>query len=244
MRFSWDYPKEGPYDPFWGVRTSTIDWCEENYLLSPYFAEFINTITNAVFIGLAIYTIRNVIRQGHETRFLVIALGFGMVGAGSWLFHMTLKYEFQLMDELPMIYATCVPSWSLLSYNISDSASGWLAAFFVFVAAAVTAVYLRLRDPIFHQAAYAILTATVLFRSIYLMVTEVKEDRARKDMIKTMLIGIFMFLAGFILWIIDNEACEYLRASRRQWGLPWAFLLEFHGLWHGAFLPFLHSADV
>ncbi|KAG1590933.1 hypothetical protein G6F48_003634 [Rhizopus delemar] len=35
---------------FWGPATSTIDWCEENYHVSPYLAEFFNTTTNLMFM--------------------------------------------------------------------------------------------------------------------------------------------------------------------------------------------------
>lgn len=31
-----------------------------------------------------------------------------VVGLGSWAFHMTLLYEMQLFDELPMVWGTCV----------------------------------------------------------------------------------------------------------------------------------------
>jgi dihydroceramidase len=31
-----------------------------------------------------------------------------LVGIGSTMFHMTLKYPMQLMDELPMIYGSCI----------------------------------------------------------------------------------------------------------------------------------------
>ena len=37
---------------YWGPVTSSIDWCEENYVQSYYIAEFWNTITNAGFIAL------------------------------------------------------------------------------------------------------------------------------------------------------------------------------------------------
>lgn len=232
MKYSWPYPDSPPQTPRWRECTSTIDWCEENYLISPFFAEFINTITNAAFVALAVYAIRNVIRERHETRFLLTALGFGLVGIGSWLFHMTLQYEFQLLDELPMIYATCIPSWSMFSYRISRFAARWLAGFFLFIALAVTSIYLYIRDPAFHQAAYAILTASVLFRSIYLMRDEVKDLEARKHMTKTIKIGILTFSGGYLLWVVDNKMCGQLRSLRRLVGLPWGFFLELHGLWH------------
>lgn len=38
-----------------------------------------------------------------ETRFLLSYLSILAVGFGSWLFHMTLLYEFQLFDEIPMV---------------------------------------------------------------------------------------------------------------------------------------------
>ncbi|XP_013916330.1 PREDICTED: alkaline ceramidase 3 [Thamnophis sirtalis] len=62
---------------YWGPPTSTLDWCEENYVVSSYIAEF-------------------------------------SVGLGSWCFHMTLKYEMQLLDELPMIYSCCVFVYCLI----------------------------------------------------------------------------------------------------------------------------------
>ncbi|UZP39573.1 hypothetical protein NXS19_007389 [Fusarium pseudograminearum] len=42
----------------------------------------------------------------------------------------------------------------------------------------------------------------------------------------------FTCLFGYLIWNIDLEFCHQLRAYRQKIGLPWAFLLEFHGWWH------------
>uniref|UniRef100_A0A8C9TWP0 Alkaline ceramidase n=1 Tax=Scleropages formosus TaxID=113540 RepID=A0A8C9TWP0_SCLFO len=47
-------------------------------------------------------------RDGMEVRYVFAFLGLAAVGVGSWCFHMTLQYEMQLLDELPMIYSCCV----------------------------------------------------------------------------------------------------------------------------------------
>jgi len=35
---------------YWGKRTATIDWCESNYEVTSFIAEFWNTISNLVMI--------------------------------------------------------------------------------------------------------------------------------------------------------------------------------------------------
>jgi dihydroceramidase len=112
--------------PFWGWPTATIDWCEESkssasslfisfhcvliklldYTISPYIAEFVNTMTNAFFsirallhlansrvVSLACFGVRNSIRERYHPWFIATELGFMLVGIGSWLFHATLLYQ-------------------------------------------------------------------------------------------------------------------------------------------------------
>jgi dihydroceramidase len=38
---------------------------------------------------------------------------------------------------------------------------------------------------------------------------------------------------GYFLWQIDGIYCTELTALRRSVGMPWGFLLELHGWWHG-----------
>ena len=100
----------------------------------------------------------------------------------------------------------------------------------IFTATAVTVIYLHIRDPTFHQVAYAILTALVLLRSIFLMLTRIDDIEAKKNMTRSIVIGVTSFATGFVLWTIDNEYCDALRNFRNQIGFPWAFFLGISAL--------------
>jgi dihydroceramidase len=144
-----------------------------------------------------------------------------------------------------VIWTTCIMAAMVWSWDVSNAMAYSIYAALVFVATAITVIYLHIRDPTFHQVAYALLTALVLSRSIYLLHTRVDNAEARKNMWWMILIGVSTFLTGFFLWIIDNEFCDVLRSLRHQLGIPWAFFLgnillavsasltlELHGWWY------------
>ncbi|KAJ7418207.1 Alkaline ceramidase 3 [Willisornis vidua] len=127
---------------YWGSPTSTLEWCEENYAVSSYIAEFWNTVSNLIFILPPIYGAIQTYRDGLEKRYLAAYLCLtgwsrgvmvstldsesqGPVGLGSWCFHMTLKYEMQ--------------------------------------------VYLNLKEPVFHQVMYGTLVSIIVLRSVYIV---------------------------------------------------------------------------
>jgi Ceramidase len=63
----------------------------QDYYATIYSAEIVNAMTNLMFVYLSYKGIRNCIRNGHDTVFLVSFLGYLIVGLGSFLFHSTLK---------------------------------------------------------------------------------------------------------------------------------------------------------
>lgn len=75
----------------------------------------------------------------------------------------------QLVDELSMIYTTCLMCYATFSYSRSRLFSQILALFLIFLAIFITLYYHYLQDPVFHQNAYAILTAIVLLRAMWVM---------------------------------------------------------------------------
>ena len=50
--------------------------------------------------------IYEVYRQQFEARYVVLYACLLVTGIGSWMFHMTLLFEMQLLDELPMVWGS------------------------------------------------------------------------------------------------------------------------------------------
>ena len=132
------------------------------------------------------------------------------------------------------------------SWDVSTLTAYTVYAAMLATASAVTIIYMHIKQPTFHQVAYALLTALVLLKSMYILHTRVGDRVARRNLWWTILTGVSIFLTGFGLWTIDNEYCDALRSLRSQIGIPWAFalgpilfpcfksdlmFLELHGWW-------------
>lgn len=158
-----------------------------------------------------------------------------------------------------MIYTTCLMCYATFSHRRSHPVPLILALALVSLALFITAYYHYLQDPAFHQNAYALLTAIVLFRSMYVMEVNIRpyfrdaqakrnkaagmspQEQQRQDRRDTLIVGqmwtmvgvgLSIFLGGFGIWTIDNVYCGTLRRWRREIGLPWGIFLEGHGWWH------------
>lgn len=87
----------------------------------------------------------------------------------------------QLVDELSMIYTTCLMVYATFSYGKTRLYSLVLALFLVSLALFITGYYHYLQDPAFHQNMYALLTAIVLFRSLYVMEVNIRPSLRAKE---------------------------------------------------------------
>ncbi|KAJ2720025.1 alkaline ceramidase ydc1 [Coemansia sp. Benny D115] len=192
---------------------------QENYVACKYIAEFWNTTTNLAFFALAAFGIWKVRSSKQEYRFVLCYLGMLIVGLGSWLFHMTLQYQWQLADELPTHAKT----------GTDVAVALWLFAY----SAVVTLVYLRIRKPVFHQVAYGLEVALILVRSVMHQV-EIRRTNwhAYREMRQLFWLGVGSFGGAFVLWNMDNVWCAQLRAVRSA--VPWAVapLFQLHAYWH------------
>lgn len=95
---------QGYWDQF-GER-SIVDWCEANYAVVPWIAEFWNTVSSIVIFMVGAYGAVRWWQHRHELerRFGVAFASLAIIGVGSAAFHGTLLRIPQACDELPMVW--------------------------------------------------------------------------------------------------------------------------------------------
>ncbi|KAG0370118.1 alkaline phytoceramidase family protein [Gamsiella multidivaricata] len=218
---------------YWSPNTASVDWCENNYVVSYYVAEFWNTVSSLfiVLLGeLGLY-----LCPTKERRFKVAFRTISIVGIGSTLFHGTLRHKMQLLDELPMIYAaTALVFISVESKNgpqgrwFPVSLAAWLALTTIFVS--VTGGKIQFYT---FQASFGVLQLIIVYYTTTLHLQQSAQALARGSKSEsTWLIqralGIYFFAVA--IWLIDLHLCEFVNGVGPQSILKWN--PQFHAWWH------------
>jgi len=219
---------------FWGNRTSAVDWCEPNYVWSFYIAEFFNTITSLPAAFLALNSMYLTYKYGYSKRFFVVNLMVVLVGLGSAGFHGTLLWTGQIMDELPMVYASLAFLYSVLEMESSDKKPvyNYLAPGLITFAGIFTLVYIYLPNFfIFFLVGFiaCILTLVYHLSKIYRKPTTLLHQKIFIVASMSLYIGGWAFF-----WVPEVAFCNQLQA------------FNFHALWHatstlGAFVLVIFS---
>lgn len=208
------------------AQTATIDWCESNYELSYYIAEFWNTISNLAFImpQLAQY-IALAKHKNVEPSFRRAFLSLALVGIGSFCFHMTLAKPMQMFDETSMIVVTLHGFYLLYIIKQPDVNRQKLASLLVCYGLVFVSLYVFLVDwPIFHHTVFGILVYASVAIGYQL-------KRTYGPHYKFWTVLILQHLA-FVFWLIDKHYCEVLTQFREHLPSLVRPVLQFHALWH------------
>lgn len=99
--------------PFWGATTAKSNFCEEDYAVTQYIGELINSVTNVAYLIYGFYGLIKLRKSGNTDVFRTIPYwGLMSVGMCSAAFHISLKYHTQMMDDLS--YSHVFPQRTIL----------------------------------------------------------------------------------------------------------------------------------
>ncbi|KAI0019485.1 ceramidase [Xylariomycetidae sp. FL0641] len=220
----------------WSPPTSTANFCEEDYAVTAYLAEFINTLTNLAYIYYALVYMYGPGSRGlfaPKADFMSISLF--ILGVASFMFHATLRMTLQFGDEIAMLgIVWAILQGLLVTVRKSSTYDRWVNIGLAVVFPLFALFYVYTGKIIYHVTGYFIILGLITVRSVFLFYyrqpgfPEAKlvgwKVRAYK--------ALAVISIGYVLWNIDLEFCAELRYLRMRMGLPWAWLLELHGWWH------------
>lgn len=168
-----------------------------------------------VAIGLlGLWLHRGVLERRFRWAFALLAL----VGIGSMAFHATLRFELQMLDELPMLYLVLS-----IVYILGESrpAPRWgpvFPAMLLAYAAIATALCTLTRGQmqfIAFQISFGALELGCLARTYFLY--RRSQDPSIRQLFR---LGMGAYALGVSVWFVDTRFCE--------WVSPW----KLHAAWH------------
>lgn len=246
----WVPPPGHPQVGYWSPQTSAANFCEIDYEVSHYVAEFVNTISNLAYIWQGVVTLPRSLRgNGREFqlwKWPVENLALLLVGVGSAVFHATLLHEMQIIDESGMYALVGALDYRLWSSGMNEAAK-WLFG----TALGGTIVGVIGWNAVgtsdgkasnFVHLALFIGLLTALWPRVLYMVRQGRHQRRAngltgKDEVASKLmrqfgLGALYFYSGLAVWLVDGHFCYNLRDIRAMLGLPLCWTLELHGWWH------------
>jgi len=217
-------------DPYWGLPTAHVDWCEANYAHSRYVAEFWNTLSS---VPMVIVSLRGLWLCWHyqmEPRFYFCWLAIGVVGIGSIAFHGTLLPAGQATDELAMVWGSMAFLYVALEAGHKEArpARWWLPLCEVLYSLAFSFSYFSLPNffPVF-IVSYGCTVLLVIYQSFRIYKQFYTEDKSTAGIWQRRLFafgGLGYPFAFLFFWVPENLFCPFY---------PWLFqTLNLHAWFH------------
>jgi dihydroceramidase len=147
-----------------------------------------------------------------------------------------------LLDELPMIYASCQALYCILAEGKPTGGKRDKAVCTTFPIL-VTVVYLAYPNPLFHQAAFAFLHIFMVYRTYFLLkrlppkrqsIKGGKVNTLRRDADRLLVEGLGLTAFAFAIWNMDNIFCDGITKWRKDERVPYwlGVLSQGHAWWH------------
>lgn len=185
---------------FWDglAAPATVDWCEPNYAVSPYIAEFWNTTSS---LWMTVLGLSGMLLLARRRRFHGMFGGLALVGLGSAAFHGTLLRPAQALDELPMVFLSLLGLWVVVHRGRGWAEGNRFAAALAGFAAVFSASYWNMPSAfLYFIMIYGGLVGWLTITSLRLTMTQ--EDARLKRLLLISATGYFGALLG--CWIPEH----------------------------------------
>jgi dihydroceramidase len=212
---------------FWGPPASSIDWCERNYAVSFFIAEWWNTLSNVGQIVLGVWGLHWVGEQRLERRFTLVYASMIFVGVGSTAFHGTLTHIGQQGDETPMVIGLSLWLYVLACLNPSfEAKQPRIAALAKWMALLQSLVFAVLHYVFSFVVFFQSLIGLQVIVGVAMVLGEYKRcsDPGARRLVHGYLLT---WLVAFPVWLIDQHLCAQM--YKLPHGLPNP---QLHAWWH------------
>jgi hypothetical protein len=224
---------------------STVDWCEENYAVNQFVAEFWNTITFFPILISAIYWRTSFPRLFiFDKSFHYIFWCLFLVSIGTALFHATLLYKYQLLDELPMLLLSAKYTSLLVSFRqivVFNNNSNFKNFIEFFINCRYSLIYIIILSYFFSPQLQIILfhgSLKIYESIIVLLVLGIQNyikninlnnsnfsinsnfSEYKSKIAYHARLGLLSYFIAGLLWLLENLFCEYVQH------------LQYHAFWH------------
>jgi hypothetical protein len=231
---------------------STVDWCETNYNVLDFVAEFWNSVSGvAIAISAIYFKANNKVKELNRVFWLLM-----LVSVGTILFHSTLLYEYQLLDEMPMLLIAMEYLEILINLNTFDTLKNrwtitlsrlrvYLVVFIPFTY--ILGTYVQIIS--FHATlkAYEITILYGMFnvskclnKDVYDKCFNTRSFSESQELIKTyivykkamthhIMLGSISYSVSITLWVIENLYCKYVEQIQLH---AWWHILSSCGIYH------------
>jgi len=218
--FGWEVQNKihNSTDSFWGEVDTTHAFCEPHYAQSRYFAEFFNSISSLVYCLVAFYLLN---KFPNDRMIQAANLWLGVLGLGSALFHGTMKYSMQLMDEGPMVgwMTTLILAQLSCGRPWLNGKVGILQTIVVCAALGLFTVYAITDEYEIFVHGFSMLSLFSVF--LGMLIVPGKDSKVAKLQRRAMIVCVVAILIGKLCWELENRMCDKYPAI---WPL--------HPVWH------------
>ena len=215
-------PVDGENDPtqgFWGPKTATVNWCEADYVVTQYVAEWWNTLSSFTIVFYGILGFYKHYKSA-EVRYLAAFLFFTIVGCGSAAFHGSLLRSMQMMDELPMIWGNMIFFYILISIEDKKGRTRNLDIVILLLMTVVSTYLITVFD---EKAGGQDIFLVCYGSGVVFLVHKSRRLDLKynsKNIVIMKEVAVFFYATGFVLWLTDRNFCGTVRS------------LNLHAIWH------------